>query len=468
MHFSDQVATLEVALDLAMKELRMPTVRHWTGREANALRAASRMSIRGFAEHLGVGVRTVAKWQARGADVTLRPAMQSVLDTALDRADPDTQARFELLTRPGSPAATTTPDQRLVLSSARWQPHSTETLGRFMFDHRELDAGTASQLANDWRVVEPPQIVEVRAGRRIGERLAQLVIERADTLRRMDDFLGGGDLHDLVRRELHATIDMVRDASYTEQTGRSLLTAVGELAHLAGWVASDAGLYQQAERYYLGGMAAAHAAQDEPLAANLLSSLAYQVANIGDPRDAVLLASSACNGGAPYATPTTRALLLERVAWANARLGDTSAMERALGEVETAFADSDPSEDPPWVYWLNQNEIDVMAGRCFTQLKRPRQAITLLSTAISQYDDTHARELALYLSWLAEAHVYAEQIEEAATYALRALRLSAGVTSERGTSRMRLIRHLLTPYRGNPTADTFEEAAQASLNADQG
>ncbi|MFC8845700.1 MULTISPECIES: hypothetical protein [unclassified Micromonospora] len=69
-----------------------------------------------------------------------------------------------------------------------------------------------------------------------------------------------------------------------------------------GWVASDAGLTGQAERYYLGGVSAAHAAQDNPLAANLLSSLAYQKANVADPREAVLLASSAYHGAKATAT----------------------------------------------------------------------------------------------------------------------------------------------------------------------
>jgi hypothetical protein len=40
--------------------------------------------------------------------------------------------------------------------------------------------------------------------------------------------------------------------------------------------------------------------------------------------------------------------------------------------------------------------------------------------------------MALYLSWLAEAHIYAGNIEKAASVASRALELSAEVTSSRG------------------------------------
>ncbi|PPK66216.1 hypothetical protein V5P93_003934 [Actinokineospora auranticolor] len=75
----------------------MASVRQWTGREAQALRHALRLSIRGFGEYLGVGIRTVTKWEALGAETTPRPEKQAILDTALSRADADAKVRFELL-----------------------------------------------------------------------------------------------------------------------------------------------------------------------------------------------------------------------------------------------------------------------------------------------------------------------------------------------------------------------------------
>ncbi|NJC71484.1 tetratricopeptide repeat protein [Planosporangium thailandense] len=447
----------------------MTAVRVWTGREASALRAALRLSIRDFAELLGVGVRTVTKWQARGEDVCLRPTMQALLDTALTRSGDEVRARFELiLGAEHDPASSTDHSPALAvppsLLADQWDHRKADALAEFLTDERELTPGTALTLSQEWRVVDPPQLVETRAGRRIGTRLAEVVVERTDALRRMDDFLGGGDMHDLVRRELRVTLAMVRGASYTEKTGRLLLGAVGELCQLAGWVASDAGLYDLAARYYLGGVSAAHAADDKPLAANLLSSLAYQVANVGDRPDAVLLACTAYHGAEKTATPTARALLLERLAWANARFGDTQATIRTLAQVDETFADSQPDNDPVWVYWLNQDEIDVMAGRCLTELKQPKKAIALLDQAVRRYDDSHAREKALYLSWLAEAHADNGNAEEAAATALRALHLSASTTSARSTDRIKVVRRALQSYRGNSAVDEFEDQAAAVLD----
>lgn len=70
------------------------TVCLWTGLEAKALRAALRMTIRDFADYLGVGTRTVAKWESRGSDIEPKAQAQSILDTALARASSDVQARF--------------------------------------------------------------------------------------------------------------------------------------------------------------------------------------------------------------------------------------------------------------------------------------------------------------------------------------------------------------------------------------
>lgn len=75
-------------------KLQMVMVGQWTGRETKALRLAMRMSIRTFAEHLGVGVRTVATWESAGETVYPRPEMQEVLDAALASVNDATRARF--------------------------------------------------------------------------------------------------------------------------------------------------------------------------------------------------------------------------------------------------------------------------------------------------------------------------------------------------------------------------------------
>ena len=92
----------------------------------------------------------------------------------------------------------------------------------------------AVRLAHEWLVTEPPQIVESRAGRQIGEGLTRTVERRVEQLRHMDDFIGGNDLYALVAKELRTTVSILKEAGYSEMLGKRFLTAVGELCQLAG------------------------------------------------------------------------------------------------------------------------------------------------------------------------------------------------------------------------------------------
>ncbi|MBV9140899.1 MAG: transcriptional regulator [Pseudonocardiales bacterium] len=266
----------------------------------------------------------------------------------------------------------------------------------------------------------------------------------------MDDFVAGGDLHELVERELHTTASLLRDAAYSEAIGRRLLVVIGEFCQLAGWVTADAGNYPVAARYHSVGIMAAHAAGDAPLAANIISTLAYQVSNVGNPRKAIMLAQTADTGAKHHATPTTRALLKERVAWAHARAGDRRQAERALAAVETDYEHRTPGDDPEWVYWLNEAEINVMAGRCYVEFGAPGRAVPLLSGALADYDDRMTRELALYTSWLAEAQVMLGDVEEAVASATKTLELMGQITSARSAGRVQALRQKLRPYQTVP------------------
>ena len=287
------------------------------------------------------------------------------------------------------------------------------------------------RVAHEWLVSDGPIRSEADRGRRVGVALAVELERRVVELRHLDDVVGGTDLFPVVAAELATAREVVDHCSYTADVGRRLLASVGELAQLAGWVASDAGHYVEAERVYLDGVSAARDAGDDVLAAQLLSSLSYQMANVGDPADAALLARSAVRG-ATDATPVALALLLERVAWSSARSRDGDGARRALDLVDDAYeARSDGTPEPEWTYWLDRSEIDVMAGRCMIELGAPDVAEPLLTRAISGYDQDHVREVALYQTWLAESFVRSGNRDAGRAVLDRARALAALIRSAR-------------------------------------
>lgn len=267
--------------------------------------------------------------------------------------------------------------------------------------------------AHEWLVSDTPVTRHSSTGRRVGTSLAVEMEQRVIELRHLDDVVTGGDLSPVVHHELSEAWRMLAETSYSQETGRRLLTVTGELAQLAGWVASDAGYFLQAQHVYLSGVTAAHEAGNRALGGQLLSSLAYQIANIGAPEDAELLARSAL-AGVGDATPLVRALLLERLAWSSARARHEDSARRALDAVDDAYdARASDIGEPEWVYWLDRSEIDVMAGRCFIELGQPYHAEPLLTSAIANYDANHSREVALYRTWLAEAYAGSGEIDAA-------------------------------------------------------
>jgi hypothetical protein len=319
-------------------------------------------------------------------------------------------------------------------------------------------------LAHEWLSADKPQLIELNVGRRIGDSLVTTIEHRVVQLRRADDFISGRTSHALVRQELQATTDLLNDAALTESQSTRLLTATGELSQLAAWVAADAGLYRDAAKYTESGVVAAHAAGNAPLAANIISTLSYQLSNTGNPRQAALLARTAYAGGRRDATATTRALLLERMAWADAKSGDLASCERTLGLVEENFGNSKPENDPDWVYWLNREEVDVMAGRCYTELKQPAKAEPLLREAISGYDNTHIRENTLYQSWLAEDYILLNEIDTAAEISSQILESRSRANSARTDERLRHLAKLLRSFKDVQSAAEFlgryKESAQ--------
>ncbi|GAA2229779.1 helix-turn-helix transcriptional regulator [Streptomyces nogalater] len=310
---------------------------------------------------------------------------------------------------------------------------------------------------------DPLAPLSVRTGGRVGMGQVADMQQRVHGLRLADDVLAGGDLMRPALRELRKAVRIFQTHSYNDLTGRQLLVQIGELAQIAGWIASDAGQHAEAERIYRLGLSAATQAEDRTLAGNLAGSLAYQLSNTGRELEGLDLARAALDGAGPDAPGKARALYLDRVAWAATKAGGTENAQhamRALGEASEALAeDSEESEAPAYLYWVDAGELQVMESRVYTELRRPLRAVPLLREVLGKYDATHTREMALYLSWLAVAYADANEPEEAAATAERVLSLSADVASERTAERVRVVLARLAEYADVPEVRAVLDAA---------
>jgi tetratricopeptide (TPR) repeat protein len=236
-------------------------------------------------------------------------------------------------------------------------------------------------------------------------------------------------------------------------------------AEKTGWAAFDAGWQATASAYYDDSRRAAHDADDRPLEANALALLAYQALTTGQP--AAALAQASCDALGSTAPPRVTALLHERRAWtlASTSTGHLNEVERALGIAADALASDDGTSSPDWAAWADATELKIITGRCRTALGQPKQAIPVLGEALADFDDTQARDKALYLTWLAEAYLDAGEPDEAAAIVSHSLTLSTGVGSVRPAQRLRGILQRLTRYSGSLWAAALRDQATSLMPA---
>jgi tetratricopeptide (TPR) repeat protein len=298
------------------------------------------------------------------------------------------------------------------------------------------------------------------SGRRVDVRLAQHLRLRTARLRHLDDFLGGADTYPLYLSEFDATRSLINEASYTEATGRALLGVLAEQAQQAGWAAFDAGWHPTARRLWKTSMTAATDAGDTSLIANALAHLAYQ--KVSTARPGVDEADASCRVTGRTTPPAVQALLFERAAWAYAAAGadHEAQVDRALADARAALGRSGEEPSPDWALWVDDVELQIMTGRCWSVLHKPRRAIAALEEALAQYGDTHARDKALYSTWLAEAHLHTGDVEQAAAVLGRAMDLMTGVASVRPYQRVKAVLAQLDLHQDVPAvADLIDQAA---------
>lgn len=309
---------------------------------------------------------------------------------------------------------------------------------------RRVFAGLATALA-----LAP--LARARTGSQIGATQIRQLRQRTARLRRLDDHLGGMDTYQVYTSEMAATAKLIKTASYSSAAAKALTGVFAEQAQMAGWAAFDAGRYVESRRHYKTALSAAQESGDPGLEGNSLAFMAYEKADTQTAAESTRIAGT-------RATPRVRALLHERLAWTYAVSGQTSATARALDAATAAVNEPSHFPEPDWVFWVDPLEIDIMAGRCYTELRRPSRAVPLLDDALSRYDDTHSRDKALYSTWLAHALMDADDPERAAYVTEHAIDLASGVGSVRPGERLRGVLSRLSHYGGPEVAAVLERA----------
>ena len=317
--------------------------------------------------------------------------------------------------------------------------------------------------AHQWLVHEPEPLVSGLAGRRVSGELVGRLSAMVTELRRMDDVAGGGSVLAMAQQEFTWVAGLLDRASYDEPTGRMLHVVLAELGQLCGWSAWDAGDYGLAQRYNIAALRAAHSADDRPLGAHILATMASHAARQGQSAEGVTFVETALTGTRGRATPALLAELHFRQAYVFATLRDTSACTAAISQARTQVEQLKPDDDPPWLYWLDPAAIAVGAGDCLLLLGQPDQAAALLDEGMAQLGESFVRDRQLYLTRLAVARARPgkqRDLDAAAGLGMQSIDLAESLESNTGAGHLRHLYLRMQPHAEVPAVREFLERAR--------
>lgn len=286
--------------------------------------------------------------------------------------------------------------------------------------------------------------------RRISAVMVDHIETRLDRLRHLDDALGSTQLRNLSMAEFAFVTSLIQDAHFDEPTGRRLYAAAAEAARICAWVHFDDGYQAQAEQYFDAALRTSAIAGDALIGAYALSFRAIQHYTAGDPRDAVALLEAAQAQTRHTATPRFRAMLAARAARSHSIAGDQRACARALHQARDLLAIGPRDDDPPYLYWVDLGEIEMIAGSSALQLGDPREALRRFDAAIAANydgDDQYPRTHAIYLARAADAHLALRDLDQAVAVAEHAVRCLGGVDSARSSATLDALRSRLSEHR---------------------
>jgi hypothetical protein len=119
------------------------------------------------------------------------------------------------------------------------------------------------------------------AGKRIGMADVEIITETIAHLRRLDHQYGSGRVREQIVQLLRREATTVRHGTYSEETGKALLSAVALAADVAGNMSFDVGHNALAQRYLVQSLNLAMSADDRLLAAEVLCDMSRTIIRVG-------------------------------------------------------------------------------------------------------------------------------------------------------------------------------------------
>ncbi|MGH3693010.1 MAG: XRE family transcriptional regulator, partial [Pseudonocardiaceae bacterium] len=274
-------------------------------------------------------------------------------------------------------------------------------------------------------------------------RVGATEIEQTRTAARVfsswDFTYGGGLVREAVMGQLRWSVGLL-DATCPDRLRPELFSAVGSLARRAGYVAFDAGIYDDARHLLEFALGCAERADDWHLRAYVLDGMALLAIWTGQPDEGLTLAEHALVR-ADRLTETEQAILHHDRGRALAKMRRVNETLTAVGVAEDHFARSTPANDPPFTTYYNAAFLAGNTGDALFDLAvaghNITQATDRLTAAVAGHTASHARPRAICQTKLASLTMATGDPLQAATIGHAALDVAGTIRSRRVADNLR-------------------------------
>ncbi|MFI5781234.1 XRE family transcriptional regulator [Nocardia sp. NPDC051570] len=415
--------------------------REWTGFEAAALRTATRQTVRGFADRLGVDAKSVTKWNSRGGTIRMLPRTQKALDTALKEATPDEQERFRQLVD--------------VLAV----PDTLDEVDRHEFLRTAALTATAVAATPLRRLLAQAAVPAV-----VDQEEIDRIRTAAQIFTSLDHAYGGGLVREAVLAQVQYSESLL-EAHCTPALRVELYAAVGFLAHAGGFMAFDSYHHDEARNMFDLALSCAEKGGLWHLRAKVLSSQARQAIWCRDPQRGLTAITKALDHP-DRLTATERAMLYTAQARAYAKQGNVRDTLCAIEHADREFSNTRPANDPAWMayYDLAQHCGDTghalydlaIHGHCVTETR------TRLATAVAGHPDQFKRSRGISATKLASLLMLTSDPAEAAAVGDHALTDLSNLRSRRAADDLRDLQTLAI-HRKTPRTQQLSDRIGTTL-----
>jgi transcriptional regulator with XRE-family HTH domain len=424
----------------------MNSMDRWSGRETRRLRHALRLTVRDFAEDIGVSPRTISAWEAGGAAREPRPELQGALDTVLGRASEEQRERFfgaaERTTNVASPGH----DHRRPGVSAPGAAMSPRPVA----DAPNLPRTSLDQFRQFTEMVD-------RAREHDESNLIRYFARSLKNCQARDGDLGPVRTLPSALSVVGAVEVIARQVSVPVR--RQLLILAARAAEFVGWLYRDAGVVEQATYWYDRGAEWAQEACNPPMQGYLLLRRSQMAYDTGDDIR-VLTLSQAAQSGSWELPDRIKAEVSLQYARSLGMLGESvDIVERHVDSAKEFLSRAVPGDEGSKMLGATFTgaTLQLRVASCYIEIGQPIRAADLFAGVLAD-SSLSRRDTGYFTARRAAALAVGGEPDEAANVALASVDIAAGANSQRTMSVLGKTLDALTPRGARPAVRMLRDA----------